>query len=950
MLPLPKLDDRSFEDIRLEAIRNITKYCPEWTNHNISDPGITLVELFSAMSEMTNYRLNRVPEKNYIAFLDMIGVVPRYPIGATSRVLFGISDNYEYDTQEKSPIRIPQYTILSTNDDEPILFETLEEHNIFNLKFSDVFSKTYDNKADKSYITTHIDKIKNQEAFLPFEQKIKEASQIAIYIYSSELSSLKNHSKTTIIFRLPTSIEHFNYNNEIDFLKKQQWQYYNGEWCELNILDVNIKVDDKDAHILQVSFDGENDITEENFENFGKNFYIRCIFKEAHIWFKNFSLYEISIASNSKDDGIVPDGCYYRGLELDLNSDILPFGEEPNINENISEEIFYIKCDEAFCKQNTRVKISFMHSQNNTYDKSIGYSLQINWYYTSGNKEFNDLNLIQNTINNFTKNGIIEFDTPKNFKKSIINGIEGYWLKAKIITGNYGSKQEVTYDSDGQIDRVKSTQTLKPPKLRSVKINYSQDRIDLKNAISYNNYTYEKLTFQSHIATSLFKENFTKENALYFQFNSYISDTYFNIYFDIGKIEKLNLNAKERVISWEILKNSEWVKLVYEDDTDYLTKSGEIRFIIPNMERLEIFEVDNHKRDGMWIRAVVNFSTLQNMLPIQKVLLNTIQVAQQETIYDENLGTSIGLPYIKLKLNYQNLTKAPIIYVGDDEYKVTKRFIDNDANSKIFRFNPVVGEIEFGDNKYGKIPTLNEKIYAKKYSITQGSKGNIPKCKINTLRTSISYVESVTNIVDASGGRDGDDIESIKKYAPSIFKSRDRAVTQEDYEAIAKEYSSSIIDVKCINKSTHIQIVLATKDLFDKDGFINRKLIYDLEKVLQEKSLITVVVKVTEAKKYSLSAKVKIKNSSERVLFQKDIASKINSIAKDYFSVQKGFGIGKNVTKADFYKILNKVDTNLYYDEISILKNNTSIGDKLLVGLDEVAFFDTIIIEEFNNE
>jgi hypothetical protein len=48
MLPLPELDDRSYDEIREEAIRNIVRHCPDWTNHNASDPGITLIELFSS--------------------------------------------------------------------------------------------------------------------------------------------------------------------------------------------------------------------------------------------------------------------------------------------------------------------------------------------------------------------------------------------------------------------------------------------------------------------------------------------------------------------------------------------------------------------------------------------------------------------------------------------------------------------------------------------------------------------------------------------------------------------------------------------------------------------------------------------------------------------------------------------------------------------------------------
>jgi len=69
----PNLDDRRYEDILGEARSLIPQYCPEWTNLGDADPGMTLVQLFAWMTELTIYRLNRVPDKTYIHFLNFIG-------------------------------------------------------------------------------------------------------------------------------------------------------------------------------------------------------------------------------------------------------------------------------------------------------------------------------------------------------------------------------------------------------------------------------------------------------------------------------------------------------------------------------------------------------------------------------------------------------------------------------------------------------------------------------------------------------------------------------------------------------------------------------------------------------------------------------------------------------------------------------------------------------------
>ena len=88
MIPPPKLDDRTFNDIVEEAIRMIPRYAPEWTNHNPSDPGITLLELAAWMTDLIIYRLNQVPDKNYVAFLNLLGIKLRPPRSARGLVQF----------------------------------------------------------------------------------------------------------------------------------------------------------------------------------------------------------------------------------------------------------------------------------------------------------------------------------------------------------------------------------------------------------------------------------------------------------------------------------------------------------------------------------------------------------------------------------------------------------------------------------------------------------------------------------------------------------------------------------------------------------------------------------------------------------------------------------------------------------------------------------------------
>src|SRR4030065_402194 len=87
----PKLDDRQFQDLVDEAKKRIPHYCKEWTDHNVSDPGVTLIELFAWMTDIMLYRLNQVPKLHYIRLMEMLGIPLREPEPARVPVTFWLS-------------------------------------------------------------------------------------------------------------------------------------------------------------------------------------------------------------------------------------------------------------------------------------------------------------------------------------------------------------------------------------------------------------------------------------------------------------------------------------------------------------------------------------------------------------------------------------------------------------------------------------------------------------------------------------------------------------------------------------------------------------------------------------------------------------------------------------------------------------------------------------------
>ncbi|MGW5569012.1 putative baseplate assembly protein [Streptomyces tendae] len=126
-LPSPNLDDRRFQQFVDDAKRYIQQRAPEWTDHNVSDPGVTLVETVAHMADQIVYRLNRVPDKNHLAFLDLVGITLFPPSAARTDVTFWLS------APQEDAILVPvgtEVATLRTERDEAVVFATEQDLRI----------------------------------------------------------------------------------------------------------------------------------------------------------------------------------------------------------------------------------------------------------------------------------------------------------------------------------------------------------------------------------------------------------------------------------------------------------------------------------------------------------------------------------------------------------------------------------------------------------------------------------------------------------------------------------------------------------------------------------------------------------------------------------------------------------------------------------------------------
>lgn len=123
---IPKIDDRRYDDILAEIRTRIARYTPEWTpvwsDVNDSDPGVTLAQVFAWLSEMLLFRMGKVPELNYLKFLQLIGIELNTAEPALAEVTFPVLEDFAAPY-----VIVPPRTQISAEagaGEPPVIFET----------------------------------------------------------------------------------------------------------------------------------------------------------------------------------------------------------------------------------------------------------------------------------------------------------------------------------------------------------------------------------------------------------------------------------------------------------------------------------------------------------------------------------------------------------------------------------------------------------------------------------------------------------------------------------------------------------------------------------------------------------------------------------------------------------------------------------------------------------
>lgn len=222
-LPIPNLDDKTFDEIVQEARSLIARFAPEWTDHNIHDPGITFIELFAWLAEMQIYHLNRVTDKNYEKFLKLVGLSPIHTQPAQVDITFA--------TVTAEMVIHAGTQIITEVVGEKIVFETEEELTLIPVSLKSVIS-AYDSQVVDNTQANEKDDI----YFAPFGEEAPQGATLELG-FDNPLPEKDIHI-TFVLFEkdLPTPGSHGEEQPQVSPSAKVVWEYLSGGiWNELAI-------------------------------------------------------------------------------------------------------------------------------------------------------------------------------------------------------------------------------------------------------------------------------------------------------------------------------------------------------------------------------------------------------------------------------------------------------------------------------------------------------------------------------------------------------------------------------------------------------------------------------------------------------------------------------------------------------------------------------------------
>lgn len=614
-----------------------------------------------------------------------------------------------------------------------------------------------------------------------------------------------------------------------------------------------------------------------------------------------------------------------------------------------------------------------------SYETAITPSLS--WEYWN-KKGWIALRELKDETDNFLKDGKIMFNLPKDIDETDVGGQKSYWIRARIVGGDYGKEKfsltqkpiliRGTKKSIQTQQLISTKDTIRPPIVNSLTINYlTGEKQYPQKCFTHNNLEYldqSEACKKKGKHFSPFMQLKDKNKGLYLGFEKYFKGGLIKIFFAAKELPFEE--EKKPKLEWQCSGKDDWKQLSYLDATEGLIKREILEFKGPmNFSAQSVFGSYSY-----WIRGIHTEGEYEETPLLDGVYPNTTWAFQAETLKDEILGSSDGesdqtftffkSPVLEkeeirvLEILSEEEKRALITMLGDDAVfekkdekgKVVETwvlwsekpdFFDSASADRHYILDRAIGEIRFGDGIKGLIPSAGDNnIKAFCYQAGGCSDGNVGVGEIKTLKSTVAGVDKVSNPVAADGGADTATLDQMLEIGPALISHRGRAVTAEDFEWLAKKASRKVAKVKCMpntNNKWQTEIgwvtIIIVPDSSDDEPIPSLELRRKVRKYLE----IHCAIPLAEAnhiyvdrpyyKKINVSADVIVDSIDVASVVEREVMENLKAFFHPLTGgpERRGWDFGRDVVDSDVFALLEDLDGVDHVQNLKFIIDNSTI-------------------------
>ncbi len=424
-VPAPSIDKRSFDELVAQTEKLLQDYSAWQPTANGHEPGRALVRICARLAELVVDRLNRVPDKNFLAFLDLVGLELLAPQPARVPLTFQLATGSTEDALV--PARTPVAAIPSEGQTEPIVFETERELVVTRSQLVAAFTR----EPGRDLYSKHTDVMAGQADDTFFVFQGDQPIQHQLYLGHHALFGIDTTKDITLYIGSAESTE--------SWLSAVEWAYWQeAGWTPLSTVSRPIR----EGSAWQVKLSNVPAIPATTVG--GKtSAWVRGELKTP---LPRGELIDVDAAvarTDLQQHGLLADAGFADNAPLDCSQPFYPFGEQtPRVT-------FYLASHGVFSKPDGRVEINIDVDVLQPAQPSTDLSL--NWAYwdgatwqqlgqssptstsvSSSSHDFDD------ATQAFTRDGAVTFRCPVDWRMNAINDVSGFWLRVDMAAGNYG--------------------------------------------------------------------------------------------------------------------------------------------------------------------------------------------------------------------------------------------------------------------------------------------------------------------------------------------------------------------------------------------------------------------------------------------------------------------------------------------------------------------------------